>query len=156
VFVTHLLVILVLGSFAWGQSEGLSIARRRAEAFNVLVFGEIGYALTTRFIKASTLHKRALHGNPWCFLSIGITAALQVCGGAFGFVVISVAGTVWSVSYAQCIPPLLLCVLPEHWHHGSPAGVWCHGAVQRQGLDGASKQLLASTASVLVDVSSLC
>lgn len=34
--------------------------------------------MTTRFIKASTLHKRALHGNPWCFLSIGLTAALQV------------------------------------------------------------------------------
>ncbi|WIA38354.1 hypothetical protein OEZ86_001687 [Tetradesmus obliquus] len=77
IFVTHLLVILVLGSFYWGQTEGLSLARRRAEAFNVLVFGEIGYAMTTRFIKASTLHKRALHGNPWCFLSIGLTAALQ-------------------------------------------------------------------------------
>jgi hypothetical protein len=42
VFVTHLLVILVLGSFAWGMKEGLSLDRRRAEAFNVLVFGEIG------------------------------------------------------------------------------------------------------------------
>lgn len=58
VFVTHLLVILVLGSFAWGMSEGLSLDRRRAEAFNVLVFGEIGYAVTTRFIKASTFHPR--------------------------------------------------------------------------------------------------
>jgi hypothetical protein len=42
VFVTHLLVILVLGSFAWGMKDGLSLDRRRAEAFNVLVFGEIG------------------------------------------------------------------------------------------------------------------
>lgn len=42
IFVTHLLVILVLGSFYWGMTEGLSLARRRAEAFNVLVFGEIG------------------------------------------------------------------------------------------------------------------
>lgn len=40
VFVTHLLVILVLGSFAWSGAEGQSLARRRAEAFNVLVFGE--------------------------------------------------------------------------------------------------------------------
>eukprot|EP00878_Enallax_costatus_P000946 GHUV01001076.1.p1 GENE.GHUV01001076.1~~GHUV01001076.1.p1 ORF type:complete len:1052 (+),score=317.95 GHUV01001076.1:265-3420(+) len=78
VFVTHLLVILVLGSFAWGASEGLSLARRRAEAFNVLVFGEIGYALTTRFIKASTFHPRALRGNRWCYVSIILTAALQV------------------------------------------------------------------------------
>lgn len=59
-FVTHLLVILVLGSFAWGAREGLTLAQRRAEAFNVLVFGEIGYCLTTRFIKASTFHVRAL------------------------------------------------------------------------------------------------
>jgi hypothetical protein len=43
---------------------------------------QTGYALTTRFIKASTLHPRALHGNPWCFLSIGLTAALQVCAVA--------------------------------------------------------------------------
>jgi magnesium-transporting ATPase (P-type) len=78
VFVTHLLVILVLGSFAWGMNEGLSLDRRRAEAFNVLVFGEIGYAITTRFIKATTFHTRALRGNRWCYLSIGITAALQV------------------------------------------------------------------------------
>lgn len=64
VFVTHLLVILVLGSFAWGAKEGLSLAQRRAEAFNVLVFGEIGYCLTTRFIKASTFHVRALVRQP--------------------------------------------------------------------------------------------
>eukprot|EP00775_Hariotina_reticulata_P004052 gene4052-4299_t len=77
-FVTHLLVILVLGAFYWGLREGRSMEQRRAEAFNVLVFGEIGYAITTRFIKASTFHPRALRGNPWCFASIGVTAALQV------------------------------------------------------------------------------
>lgn len=60
VFVTHLLVILVLGCFYWGQVTGLTPALRRAEAFNVLVFSEIGYCVTTRFIKASTFHKRAL------------------------------------------------------------------------------------------------
>lgn len=60
VFVTHLLVILVLGSFAWGARDGLSIGLRRAEAFNVLVFGEIGYCVTTRYIKTSTFHVRAL------------------------------------------------------------------------------------------------
>jgi hypothetical protein len=60
VFVTHLLVILVLGAFAWGARDGLSLGLRRAEAFNVLVFGEIGYCVTTRFIKTSTFHTRAL------------------------------------------------------------------------------------------------
>lgn len=66
VFVTHLLVILVLGCFYWGQVSGLSPALRRAEAFNVLVFSEIGYCVTTRFIKASTFHKRAFVSTHCC------------------------------------------------------------------------------------------
>lgn len=66
VFVTHLLVVLVLGGFYWGQVEGLSIALRRAEAFNILVFAEIGYCVTTRFIKASTFHPRALVSAERC------------------------------------------------------------------------------------------
>lgn len=49
----------------WGQSTGLDVGLRRAEAFNTLVFGEIGYSITTRFIKTSTLHPRVLRGNPW-------------------------------------------------------------------------------------------
>jgi magnesium-transporting ATPase (P-type) len=77
-FVTHLLVIVVLGCFAWSKAEGNSSARSRAEAFNVLVFGEIAYAVNTRFIKVSALHPRALRGNPWCFWSVAVTAALQV------------------------------------------------------------------------------
>jgi hypothetical protein len=60
IFATHLLVILVLGSWAWTEKEGRELGQRRAEAFNVLVFGEIGYAVTTRFIKTSTFHPRAL------------------------------------------------------------------------------------------------
>jgi hypothetical protein len=46
-------------------SLGYSVERRRAEAFNTLVFGEIGYSITTRFIKASTFHPRVFKGNPW-------------------------------------------------------------------------------------------
>ncbi|GBF92410.1 carbonate dehydratase [Raphidocelis subcapitata] len=76
-FVSVLLVICVLGVYEWGNVEGLSLGRRRAEAFNTLVFGEIGYSLTTRFIKASSFHWRTFKGNPLCFASIGATAALQ-------------------------------------------------------------------------------
>lgn len=57
-FVSVLIVILVLGMYEWGAATGLSINLRRAEAFNVLVFSEIGYSVTTRFIKTSTLHPR--------------------------------------------------------------------------------------------------
>ncbi len=50
----------------------------RAQAFNSLVFGEIGFVLTTRFIKMSTFHPRVFFGNPLCFGSMLLTAALQV------------------------------------------------------------------------------
>ena len=53
----------------------------RAQAFNSLVFGEIGYVLTTRFIKMSTFHPRVFFGNPLCFGSMLLSAALQVCVG---------------------------------------------------------------------------
>ncbi|KAI8475579.1 MAG: cation transporting ATPase [Monoraphidium minutum] len=77
-FVSVLLVICVLGMYEVGNVLGLSLARRRAEAFNTLVFGEIAYAVTTRFIKVSSFHPRVFRGNPLCFISIGVTAALQV------------------------------------------------------------------------------
>lgn len=77
-FVSGLLVILVLGMYGWGQAQGYSVHIRRAEAFNTLVFGEIGYSITTRFIKVSTFHPRVFQGNPWCWVSIAVTAALQV------------------------------------------------------------------------------
>jgi hypothetical protein len=65
----------------WGQAQGYSVDIRRAEAFNTLVFGEIGYSITTRFIKASTFHPRVFKGNPWCVLAPvwGLSAA---CGCA--------------------------------------------------------------------------
>eukprot|EP00775_Hariotina_reticulata_P008890 gene8890-9068_t len=77
-FVSTLLVLLVLGMYEWGNATGLSLARRRAEAFNTLVFGEIGYSITTRFIKRSSFHLRVFKGNPLCFVSISVTAGLQV------------------------------------------------------------------------------
>ncbi|KAI8475578.1 MAG: cation transporting ATPase [Monoraphidium minutum] len=77
-FVSVLLVICVLGMYEVGNVLGLSLARRRAEAFNTLVFGEIAYAVTTRFIKVTSFHPRVFRGNPLCFISIGVTAALQV------------------------------------------------------------------------------
>lgn len=78
VFVCTILVILVLGMFEWCKNTGLNLDQCRAEAFNTLVFGEIGYVVTTRFIKLSTFHLRVFQGNPYCFLSIALTAGLQV------------------------------------------------------------------------------
>ena len=77
-FVCTLLVCIVLGCYHWSLSEGRSLEKSRAEAFNVLVFGEIGYVITTRFLKLSTFHPRVFRGNPLCFGSMLLSAALQV------------------------------------------------------------------------------
>jgi magnesium-transporting ATPase (P-type) len=78
VFVCVLLVCIVLGCYHWALTDGMPLDKARAEAFNVLVFGEIGYVVTTRFLKMSTFHPRVFIGNPLCFASMILTAALQV------------------------------------------------------------------------------
>jgi len=85
VFVCVILVILVLGMYEWALStvpEEYSADKKvnlaRAEAFNVLVFCEIGYCLTTRFIKMSTFHPRVFTGNYVIFLTMFLTAGMQV------------------------------------------------------------------------------
>lgn len=40
-FVCHLVVVLVLGVFAWAQATGHSLGQSRAEAFNVLVGSQV-------------------------------------------------------------------------------------------------------------------
>ncbi|WIA15444.1 hypothetical protein OEZ85_002091 [Tetradesmus obliquus] len=77
-FVSILLVVCVLGMYEWGALTGQNVHHRRAEAFNTLVFGEIAYSVTTRYIKASCVHPRVLRGNPLALVSIGVTAALQM------------------------------------------------------------------------------
>lgn len=41
-FVCHLVVILVLGVFAWAQASGYSLGSSRSEAFCVLVASQVG------------------------------------------------------------------------------------------------------------------
>ena len=77
-FASTIIVVLVLGGYAWSIKDGLTLAQSRAEAFNTLVFCEIGYAVTTRYIKLSTIHPRVIKGNIWMAVSIGLTAILQV------------------------------------------------------------------------------
>ncbi len=77
-FVSTIIVVLVLGMFYWGQQLGLNLEERRAEAFNVLVFAQIAYSITTRYIKETTFTLRIFRGNRWCFVAAGVTIALQV------------------------------------------------------------------------------
>jgi magnesium-transporting ATPase (P-type) len=55
------------------------VKKARAGAFNMLVFGEIAYALNCRFLSETSLNWRLLTGNKWAWISIFLTAALQVC-----------------------------------------------------------------------------
>jgi magnesium-transporting ATPase (P-type) len=54
------------------------ILKARACAFNMLVFGEIAFAINCRFIKESSISMKTLTGNKWCWVSIFITVILQV------------------------------------------------------------------------------
>ncbi len=54
------------------------ILKARACAFNMLVFGEIAFAINCRFIRESSISMKTLTGNKWCWVSILITVLLQV------------------------------------------------------------------------------
>ncbi|GBF97304.1 carbonate dehydratase [Raphidocelis subcapitata] len=77
-FVSHVIVALVLGSFYWGERQGYSLDVRRAEAFCCLVATQIGYFITCRFLKRTTLHYRVLFGNPLAYASIVLTVGIMV------------------------------------------------------------------------------
>jgi magnesium-transporting ATPase (P-type) len=77
-FVCTLMVIIIECFYYWGEVLGEPLCMRRAEAFNVLVFMEMSYAWTCRYIKEPSYHKRSLTENPWCYASLVVTAGLQV------------------------------------------------------------------------------
>jgi len=52
--------------------------KARAVAFNMLVFGEIAYALNCRNVRGTPDIRTLLFGNSWCWISISITVALQL------------------------------------------------------------------------------
>jgi magnesium-transporting ATPase (P-type) len=76
-FVCTVMVIIVECFFWWGDTLGLPLCERRAEAFNALVFMEIGYAWACRYVKEPSFQIKAFKENMWCYPSIVITVALQ-------------------------------------------------------------------------------
>jgi magnesium-transporting ATPase (P-type) len=99
IFVATLLVTSVLLNFQWelnrhveekksniGQTRrasgsndvSLRVRKARACAFNMLVFGEIAFALNCRYMRESSISMKTLTGNKWCWIAIFITVALQV------------------------------------------------------------------------------
>jgi len=91
VFVTAVIVTLVIAGFAWNLRDNPKDERRvsavtddprineaRAEAFNVLVFCEIAYALNCRFVKHTSINVKLITGNMWCWVAIAVTSILQI------------------------------------------------------------------------------
>ncbi len=61
-----------------GEKNGFSMEMRRAESFNVLVAAQIGYFITCRFLKRTTLHYRVFLGNWVAYVSIAVTVGIMV------------------------------------------------------------------------------
>ena len=72
------LTAAVSGLFLWTRMTGGSLEAARTVAVNTLVAGEVVYLLSTRFIAASSLRLRALTGNPYVPITIGLVIAFQL------------------------------------------------------------------------------
>jgi magnesium-transporting ATPase (P-type) len=98
-FVAALIVTFVLLNFHWelqrhpvepaagrhrrasaAHPPSVRIRKARACAFNMLVFGEVAFAINCRFIKETSIQLKTITENIWCWVSIGITVVLQVLG----------------------------------------------------------------------------
>lgn len=77
-FVGFLIILAILIGFELSLLEGLTLQQRRGEAFTTLIFCEIAYVFNCRFLRSSSLTLDVFRGNPWIFLSIFMTAAMQV------------------------------------------------------------------------------
>lgn len=78
IFVGGIMIIAITGGYELSLLEGLTLEQRRGEAFTQLVFCEIAYVFNIRFLRSSSLKLDVFRGNKWIFLSIALTAALQV------------------------------------------------------------------------------
>ncbi|KAI8469567.1 MAG: cation transporting ATPase [Monoraphidium minutum] len=76
-FVAHIIVALVLGSFYWGEKQGYSLPVRRGEAFCILIASQIAYFFTCRFLKRTSLHPRVFRGNPIAWVAAAATVGIM-------------------------------------------------------------------------------
>jgi magnesium-transporting ATPase (P-type) len=82
-YVATIFVLFVLGSVAWindlsdnenGAEEGL----QHAIAFNTLVFCEVFYAFSCRYLHQSSFHPRVFFGNPLAWICALLVVSLQM------------------------------------------------------------------------------
>ncbi len=78
VFVSLIIVAGVFGLFFWHYRHGAPLEQARTVAVNVLVTFHIFYLFNTRYLQASALHARVLHGNFFVWLTISVLLVLQL------------------------------------------------------------------------------
>ncbi|MEJ2566245.1 MAG: cation-transporting P-type ATPase [Gammaproteobacteria bacterium] len=76
-FVSLLMMGGALGLFLWQEVLGSTIAESRSVAVNTLVMGEIFYLFNCRYLYAPVLSRRAILGNRYILMAIGILLVIQ-------------------------------------------------------------------------------
>jgi magnesium-transporting ATPase (P-type) len=76
--VSVLMMIGALGLFLWEMSHGASIEKARTMAVNAVVFSEMFYLVSSRFIYDSVLSRTGLFGNRVVLITIGVCLLLQI------------------------------------------------------------------------------
>mmetsp|Transcript_24240 Transcript_24240/g.58096 ORF Transcript_24240/g.58096 Transcript_24240/m.58096 type:complete len:520 (-) Transcript_24240:60-1619(-) len=93
IYVSSLMVCAVIGVFQWSLTNNPAdevdgrraaadrsprIDRARGEAFNMLVFAEMAYALNCRYLRDKAITTKLFTENWWCWVAIGIATTLQI------------------------------------------------------------------------------
>ncbi|MBU1639000.1 MAG: cation-transporting P-type ATPase [Proteobacteria bacterium] len=78
VFISSIMVIGTLGLFLWDQSHGETLEMARTTAVNTLIFFQIFYLFSARYLKASVLSRAGLLGNKALLLAVFAIVGLQI------------------------------------------------------------------------------
>jgi magnesium-transporting ATPase (P-type) len=89
------------------------IKQARAAAFNMLVFGQMAFALNSRFLSETSLNRRLFTGNKWAWICILVVTALQFFltytpGVQDFFSFAAIDGQIWGVILALTLACFLI------------------------------------------------
>lgn len=84
-FVSTIMLAGTFGLFLWERNHGAEVAAARTVAVNALVMFEVFYAVSTRYLRASTFTWRGLFGSRQLILAASLVIALQIVFTYAGF-----------------------------------------------------------------------
>ena len=118
--VSVLLVGMSYGIFLWLLQHGADLNVARTAAVNALVAGEIVYLFNSRFLRASSLNVRALIGNRYVHITVGLVIALQLLFTYAGFMqtlfhTAPPAPVTWAYTAALALGVFLVVELEKAW-----------------------------------------